>query len=210
MWFGGGNEAVDIPRAEALVASALSAEPNNAWAHSAKAWLFTAKKQLNGQFAEADAAIENDRNYADAYANRGVVLTFAGRAAETIAEEETALRLSPRDPGRDAWEYNICHAHTHLAQWEKAIEWCQKSIATNAENFFPYADLAAANAWLGHDTEAKAAIAGLVKAYPGLTVQTYADMAAKVTYNSTFARANPAHHRRPAQGRAARGEKKTN
>ena len=33
MWLGGGDEAVDIPRAEALVASALSAEPNNASAH---------------------------------------------------------------------------------------------------------------------------------------------------------------------------------
>jgi hypothetical protein len=89
MWFGG--EAVDVPRAEALVASALSAQPNNASAHLAKAWLFAAKKDLNGQFAETDAAIENDRNYVYAYANRGVVLTFAGRAAETIAEEETAL-----------------------------------------------------------------------------------------------------------------------
>jgi hypothetical protein len=70
---------------------------------------------------------------------------------------------------------------------EKAIEWCQKSIATNAENYFPYADLAAANAWLGHDTEAKAAIAGLLKVYPGFTVQTYSDIAARLTYNPTFA-----------------------
>jgi TolB-like protein len=187
MWFGGGDEAVDVPRAEALVASALSAEPNNPRAHLAKMWTLAAKKQFNGQFAEVDAAIENNRNYAEAYANRGVVLTFAGRAAETIAEEETALRLSPRDPGRSNWEYNICHAHAHLAQWEKAIEWCQKSITTSAENWFPYVDLAAASAWLGHDAEAKAAITGLVKAYPGLTVHRYADMGARVTYNPTFA-----------------------
>jgi adenylate cyclase len=187
MWLGGGDEAVDIPRAEALVASALSAEPNNASAHFTKANLFTAKKQFNDQFAEIDAAIENNQNFAQAYASRGDMLTWAGRAAESIAEEETALRLSPRDPGRNMWQYGICHAYTHLAQWEKAIEWCQKSIATDAGTWFPYVDLAAASAWLGHDTEAKAAIAGLLKVYPGFTVQSFADMAARVTYNPTFA-----------------------
>jgi class 3 adenylate cyclase/TolB-like protein len=187
MWLGGGDEAVDMPRAEALIASALSAEPNNASAHFAKASLLGAKKQFSDQFAEIDAAIENNRNYADAYASRGVGLIFAGRAAETIAEEETALRLSPRDPSRNMWQYDICHAYAHLAQWEKAIEWCQKSIATDAGTWFPYVDVAAASAWLGHDAEAKAAIAGLLKVYPGFTVQTYADMAARVTYNSTFA-----------------------
>ena len=187
MWLGGGDEAVDIPRAEALVASALSAEPNNAYAHLTKAQLLGAKKQFSDQFAEIDAAIENDHNYAWAYATRGDMLNWAGRAAESIAQDETALRLSPRDPGRNMWQYGICHAHTHLAQWEQAIEWCQKSIATDAGTWFPYVDLAAASAWLGHDAEAKAAIAGLLKAYPGFTVQTFADMAARLTYNSTFA-----------------------
>ncbi len=187
MWLGGGDEKVDIPRAEALVGSALSAEPNNASAHFTKASLLGAKKQFGDQFAEIDAAIENDKNFAWAYATRGDMLNWAGRAAESIAEDETALRLSPRDPGRNMWQYGICHAHTHLAQWEQAIEWCQKSIATDAGTWFPYVDLAAASAWLGHDAEAKAAIAGLHKVYPGFTVQTFADMAARVTYNPTFA-----------------------
>ena len=205
MWLGGGDEAVDIPRAEALVASALSAEPNNASAHFAKASLLGAKKQFSDQFAEIDAAIENDRNFAYAYASRGDMLTWAGRAAETIAEDETALRLSPRDPGRNLWQFGICHAYTHLAQWEKAIEWCQKSIATDAGTWFPYVDLAAANAWLGHDAEAKSAIAGLLKVYPGFTVQSYADIAARVTYNPTFAEQIQRITRRPAEGGAARG-----
>ena len=187
MWLGGGDEAVDIPRAEALVASALSAEPNNASAHYTKANLLGAKKQFSDQFAEIDAAIENDKNFAWAYATRGDMLNWAGRAAESIAEDETALRLSPRDPGRNMWQYGICHAYTHLAQWEKAVEWCQKSIATDAGTWFPYVDLAAASAWLDHDAEARAAIAGLLKVYPGFTVQTFADVAARVTYNPTFA-----------------------
>jgi adenylate cyclase len=210
MWLGGGDEAVDIPRAEALVASALSAEPNNASAHFTKANLFTAKKQFNDQFAEIDAAIENNQNFAQAYASRGDMLTWAGRAAESIAEDETALRLSPRDPGRNMWQFGICHAYTHLAQWEKAIEWCQKSIATNAGTWFPYVDLAAANAWLGHDAEAKAAIAGLLKVYPGVTVQSFADIAARLTYNPTFAQQIQRILEGLRKAGLPEGEKKTN
>jgi adenylate cyclase len=210
MWLGGGNEAVDIPRAEALVASALSAEPNNASAHFAKASLLGAKKQFSDQFAEIDAAIENDRNFASAYASRGDMLTWAGRAAESIAENEAALRLSPRDPGRSMWQFGICHAHTHLAQWEKAIEWCQKSIATDAGFWFPYADLAVANAWLGHEAEAKSAIAGLLKAYPGVTVQSYADIAARLTYNPTFAEQIQRILEGLRKAGLPEGEKKTN
>jgi TolB-like protein/class 3 adenylate cyclase len=45
--FRGGTESVDLPRAEALITTALSAEPNNAWPHFVKADLASAKKQFN-------------------------------------------------------------------------------------------------------------------------------------------------------------------
>jgi TolB-like protein/class 3 adenylate cyclase len=53
--FRGGNESVDLPRAEALVTSALSAEPNSAWAHFAKADLASAKKQFNDALSELES-----------------------------------------------------------------------------------------------------------------------------------------------------------
>jgi adenylate cyclase len=68
----------------------------------------------------------------------------------------------------------MCHLHTHLAHWEQAIEWCSKSAAGMPQVFYPYVDLAAANAWAGHDNEAKEAVAQLQKVYPGFTVQTWA------------------------------------
>ena len=40
--------------------------------------------------------------------------------------------------------------------------------------FIPLVVLAAANAWAGHDKEAKEAAAQLQKVYPGFTVQTWA------------------------------------
>jgi adenylate cyclase len=174
--FRAGNEAVDLPRAEALATSALSVEPNNAFAHYVMADLASARKQFNDTLPELDAAIENDRNSVKAYSLRAATKIFTGHAKDAIPESDTALRLSPHDPSLNLWEFTICHAHSHLAEWEEAVEWCQKSIATNAGFWLPYVDLAAANGWLGHDAEAKAAVAGLLKLKPGFTVQDWTNI----------------------------------
>ena len=67
----------------------------------------------------------------------------------------------------------MCGAYLHIAQWEKAAEWCQKSVATTEGLWWPYAYLAAANGWLGHEADAKVAIDGLHKLKPGFTVQDF-------------------------------------
>jgi TolB-like protein/DNA-binding winged helix-turn-helix (wHTH) protein len=118
--FRSGNEGVDLARAEALIASALSAEPNNATAHLIKAILAHGRKQFNDTLSEVGVAIEDDRNYAAAYGFRGLTYIYVGQAKEAIPEVETALRLSPRDPIRHVWEWFICDASLHLAEWEKA------------------------------------------------------------------------------------------
>ena len=81
------------------------------------------------------------------------------------------LRLSPRDPAVTWWQYFICHFHSHLAQWEQAIEWCNKSVASGNETQWPYTDLAAAHGWLGHRKEAKEAAAQVLKYDPDFTIQ---------------------------------------
>ena len=73
----GGNKAVDLPRAEALVASALSEQPDSALAHFVKANLAFARRQFNDMLSELDVAIENDRNFAAAYNQRGVATPFS-------------------------------------------------------------------------------------------------------------------------------------
>jgi tetratricopeptide (TPR) repeat protein len=169
--FHGGNEAVDLPRADALLSSALAVDPNNAWAHFTKAkMLVWWKHQFNDGLSEFDVAIENDRNLAWAYATRGVTHMYLGRSDEVIPGDDAALRPSPRDPRRNLWELHICYAHAYMAEWEKAVEWCQKSIATDAGYWAPYMYLAAAYGWLGDEAGAKVAIGGLHKIMPGHTV----------------------------------------
>ncbi len=76
--------------------------------------------------------------------------------------------------------------HSHLAQWEQAIERCRNTVIGDPSFWWAYIDLVAANAWLGRDAEAKAAIAELLKLKPGFTVQTWVGLAANFSDNPIF------------------------
>ena len=147
--------------------------PIRDWALYIKALVSSGRGQYEATLAELDAAIAIDRNFAPAYAEKSHTLVMLGRAEEAIKPVEQALRLDPRSPVRNVWEWYMCDAYAHLAQWEKAIEWCQKSVASNSSLLFPYIELAAANGWLGRPAEASAAVAELQKLKPGFTVQDY-------------------------------------
>ncbi|MBV8444223.1 MAG: guanylate cyclase [Hyphomicrobiales bacterium] len=184
----GADRADKIERADIAVSPVLSEQPDNAAAHVVKSEVYFGKAQFDAAIAEANAAIADNRNLPDAHAQAGFYKIFVGHSAEAFQEIDTALRLSPRDPFRYEWDYYICHAYAHLAQWDQASEWCAKSIAANSSWWAPYVDLAAAYAWTGRDAEARAAIAGLLKTRPGFTVQDWANI--NWSDNPTFLREN--------------------
>ena len=109
---------------------AVVAEPDNSAAHMAKAYVLGfGKRQWAQAIAEAEAAIAADPNNAEAHAQRGFWKMFLGQSEDGFSGLETAFRLSPRDPDVPFWQFNMCDLHAHLAQWEQAIEWCEKAHA---------------------------------------------------------------------------------
>jgi TolB-like protein/class 3 adenylate cyclase/cytochrome c-type biogenesis protein CcmH/NrfG len=164
----------DLDRAENLVKNAIAREPNNPSAHFVFGSLHYQRRRFIDAMAEVHSAIENDPNFAIAHAMLGMVYIAIGKAAEAFRCAGTAIRLSPRDPQRNIFEFTMGHAHAHLAQWQDAIDWCTKSIATEPSLYPSYVDLAAAYAWLGREEEAAGVVAELVKVKPDLTVQKWA------------------------------------
>jgi tetratricopeptide (TPR) repeat protein len=186
----------DSLRAEKLADEAVSAEPGNAYAHYVKSTVYEPlvvaglrrplQPQWEAGIAEADTAIDIDRNLAPAHQISGYWRVFLGRAGEGLTGVETAIRLNPHAPGRPYWEFDLCHIYSHLGQWEQAIEHCRLA-AQGAPNFwFTYADLVAANAWLGRDAEAKAALADLLRLKPDMTAQAYIATGARYSDNPVF------------------------
>jgi len=134
------------------------------------------RNQFRAAIAEAETAINYDRNNSQAYMNAGQWKQYLGRTEDGLADLETALRLDPHSEFVPWRQWYLCRAHNLLGRWEQAIEWCDKSVATARDNpdamrSASLADLAAANAWAGHDKEAKDAVARLRKADPEFTVQ---------------------------------------
>jgi tetratricopeptide (TPR) repeat protein len=204
------DRAGDLARAEETADRALVLQPHNSKAHWIKGYVLQAEHQWGPAIAEAEAAIAEDPNNADAYASADYRKVFLGHAEDGFKGIETALRLSPRDPSVPWWQYYKCRLHANLAQWEPAIEWCNKSAAANPRSWQPFMGLAAANAWAGHMKEARDAAAQLQKVYPGFTVQTFLGFYSNYSDDPTF----DAQDQRIAEGlRKAgvpEGEKKTN
>ena len=180
------DPASDIARAEKGIDAALALQPENSRAHFDKGQVYYVKRQFGPSIAENETASALDPNNANAHAFAGFLKVYLGRAEDGLAGLEAAFRLSPRDPGVPYWQFFTCVIHSHLEHWDQAVEWCEKSIAGNPQVFYPYVFLAAANAWTGHDKEAKDAAAQLQKVYPGYTVQTWAGrhMSDDPTYNA--------------------------
>ena len=202
------DPAGEIARAEKTVDAALALQPENPWAHFAKGQIYYTKHQWGPTITEFETVIALDPNNPHAQAFAAELKMYLGRAEDGFAGVETALRLSPRDPqGVPWWQFFMCGLHASLAQWEQAIPWCEKSIAGNPQVFYPYVYLAAANAWAGHDKEAKDAAAQLQKVYPGYTVQTWAGrhMSDDPTYNTRNQRIIEGLHK----AGVPEGEKKT-
>ena len=165
------DPAGDIARAEKAIDEALALQPDSSSAHLAKSNLYFEKHQWGPSIAEAETAVAENPNNASAYADAGFNRLFLGRSEEGFKSVETAFRLSPRDPDVWLWQFYTCHLHVYLSQWEQGIPWCDKAAAGAPQFFVTYLLLASADAWAGHDKEAKEAAAQLQKTYPGFTVQ---------------------------------------
>jgi hypothetical protein len=75
----GDDRAGDVARAEKAIDAALVLEPHSSSVHLARSWLFSAEAQWGSVKAEAETAIAEDPNNANAYAQIGASKLFLGR-----------------------------------------------------------------------------------------------------------------------------------
>jgi adenylate cyclase len=144
--------AVDLARAERLVAQALAVSPASPLAHSAKGEVLRAQGRPEEATPEYEMAIASYRNSVYAISALAHCKLLAGSIEEVIPALQRAIRLSPRDPTiflsyLQIGLVNLLQSHT-----DEAIVWFEK--ARNATPAHPSirACLASAHA-LNGDTE---------------------------------------------------------
>jgi adenylate cyclase len=148
----------DFKRADELASHALAVDPNDAWAHTAKASIDFSHGRPGEAIPEAERALALDPADVDADANLGWDYVSLGQYEKSLEYFDRAIRLSPHDLNLDAWYSGKSANYFYLKQYDQTIEWCRRAIAVNPKNPFPHAGLVAALALSGHEAEAREAL----------------------------------------------------
>jgi tetratricopeptide (TPR) repeat protein len=112
-------------------------------------------------------AIELDPNSSFAHGMLGVAYTFSGEADLAIQQVQMAIRLSPRDFLNVIWHMTDAWAHLSAERFEKAAECARQAIDWNPAFADAHGVLAAASAYLGRTTDARASLDAFTRLIPG-------------------------------------------
>jgi TolB-like protein/Tfp pilus assembly protein PilF len=151
------NRAALLAASEAALTKVLSVAPQYALAHMLLGVTQIQTNRATQGIAECQQALALDRNLADAHGCIGMAKKFMGRAEETEAHIQEALRLSPRDIFASRWMIFAAYAKMQLGADAEAVTWVRRSIEANRNFPFAHFYLASILARLGSLNEARAA-----------------------------------------------------
>lgn len=117
--------------------------------------------------------IEANANDAPAWNSLGYAYATLGRQDESIAANERALRLSPRDGRIYGFLIVIAAAHLLAGRDAQALDWARRAIAAKPGYSISHAWAAAAAARLGDMATAHSALEEFRRLQPGYTLATF-------------------------------------
>jgi tetratricopeptide (TPR) repeat protein len=163
-------------RAEKLTERALEIAPMAEDTLRAKAYLLRAQGRWRDAIAAARRMIEMFPNVQTGYVVLGLCETYTGNAAAEIALNETLLRISPRSPHLFNFHRRIGFASLMLGRDEDAIAFLERSLALHPDASVnvrqrTIRQTAVAHARLGHDGQARRALAEANGLWPFDTVR---------------------------------------
>jgi TolB-like protein/class 3 adenylate cyclase/Flp pilus assembly protein TadD len=171
--FASADRAERLASAEAAVAKALSAAPDDAGAHWCMGAVLVWTNRAAQGIAECERALALDRNFASAHALIGFAKMALGRPGETEAHIQEAFRLSPRDSRAHMWAHIAAGAKLQLEKDEEAVAWERRGNEFNRNNPMAHLYLAAALAQLGRLDEARAAATTGLALDPTFTIRRF-------------------------------------
>ena len=142
-----------------MAARAVALDPKDPLAHTALGLAFMERRELSQSIAEHQTAVSLNPNSSYGRYGFGYALLRADLFEEALEQFDSALRLSPRDPG--AWSYLTLKASTlyQLRRYQDAAD-CARDATRYpiADLVWPFVHLSAALGQLGRESEATAAV----------------------------------------------------
>jgi adenylate cyclase len=127
------------------------------------------RRDHDGAVAELHRAIEINPNFSLGYGSLGTVLAWGGRADEAIRNNETALRLNPRDPSNFFRFFVNALAYFTVGRYEDAAAWATRSLRSKRIFRIPYLVRIAALALDSEIDRARAAVDDMQAHVPDVT-----------------------------------------
>jgi adenylate cyclase len=153
---------------------AVVAEGTDAYAH----WVLGLAHLMAGQHERAlvsmRQALDINPSFSLAYGSTGTVLAWAGRADESIANNEIALRINPSDVQNYHRYFGLALAHYLAARYSKALEHAAIVVQLRPDWWLAHIIYTAALARTGRLSEARDACSDLRRIKPTLTLAALA------------------------------------
>jgi TolB-like protein/cytochrome c-type biogenesis protein CcmH/NrfG len=159
-----------VPIAESAALAAVEADRDDAWAHHGLAYAYLFRRRFDDSLAEFELALRLNPNFAMAHAFYGVTLCYAGRWQDGDAAARRALQLSPRDPLAAIYCGVAGYAQFIGHNYEEAIQLARESMRQRSDFVGAHRVLTAAAGMSGDPALAAAALDGLRRAQPGISL----------------------------------------
>ena len=165
----GSADDLSLDRAYELAQKAIALDDNLPQVH----WVMALVRLFQRDYAEAlansERALELDPNYADAYAQKGQVLQYAGKPEEGLEVIERAQRLNPHFP----FSYLSVEGEAYFAlgRYGEAIDRLREGLQRNPSAQRLHMFLAASYAQAGRLEDAEWEVAELLTLDPGFTLE---------------------------------------
>jgi adenylate cyclase len=166
-----------------LLKKAIELDDTYAEAYGALGFTLSLIGQHENAVANAEKAVELDPNSANSYAMLGHTLRFADRPKEAIQAYSKAIRLNPIPP--TFYQFGLGISYSLDGQYEKGIEWCEKAVKQNPDDFFARLILTAAYSMAGQDEKAHAEAIAALRINPKYSLAK-AEKRAKIRYKDKW------------------------
>ncbi|MDA9439154.1 membrane protein [Bradyrhizobium sp. CCBAU 51745] len=167
---GWADMAATVPVAERAALAAVEADREDAFAHLGLAYTYLFRRRFDDALAEFELALRLNPNCAMAHAFYGVTLCYAGRWQDGDAAARRALRLSPRDPLAATYCGVAAYAQFIGRNYEGAMQMARESMRQRPDFVGAHRVLTAAAGMSGDPLLAAAALEGLHRAQPGISL----------------------------------------
>jgi adenylate cyclase len=136
-----------------LLKKAIELDETYAEAYGALGFTLSLIGQHDKAIATAEKAVSLDPNSATTYAMLGHTFRMANRPKEAITSYTKSIRLNPLPPS--FYLFGLGLSYSLDGQYEKGIEWCEKAVRENPDNFFARIILTAVYSMAGRYEEAR-------------------------------------------------------